>query len=279
MTGLPIKTPLRVSVSSWALHPLLNRAFPGRPGDPNGVMFEPSGEPKLSLLEVPAKLSALDIKTMELCHFHLPSQSASYLAEFRSALDSAGVELWSFLIDEGDLTHPTEGGVHARWIEDRLETALALGAKRSRIIAGKQSPTSENLAISRNALLRFADRVQGTGLRLLTENWFALLPNAAVLNPFLESLRGNAGLCFDFGNWSGASKYDELTKIAPAAESCHAKCPFDEAGYPNTEDFFRCLEITRAARFSGPYTLVASDANDVWGTLALQRDLLRPFLT
>ena len=81
-------------------------------------------------------------------------------------------------------------------------------------------------------------------------------------------------MCFDFGNWSGESKYEELTKIAHLAESCHAKCFFGENAQPNREDFLRCVEITRQADFSGPYTLVAADAGDVWGTISVQRDLL-----
>ncbi|MBC7527902.1 MAG: sugar phosphate isomerase/epimerase [Chthonomonadaceae bacterium] len=274
MTNPNYKTPLRVSVSSWALHPLLNRAYPGRPGDPDGTMFENKGDAPLTLLEVPAHLAKLGIHTMELCHFHLPSRDDSYLAEFQEALKSVDVELWSLLIDEGDLVHPEHHARDFEWVKEWVDTATALGAKHARIIAGKQPPTPQNLALSRDALSHLADYVEGSGLRLFTENWFALLPTAEVLNPFLESLEGRIGLCFDFGNWSGDSKYEELTKIAHLAESCHAKCFFGENAVPNRDDFLRCIEITRHADFSGPYTLVAADAGDVWGTIAVQRDLL-----
>ena len=279
MSLLQYKTPKRVSVSTWALQPLLNRAFPGRPGAPNGVMFETQGGSKLSLLEVPAFLADLDIHTMELCHFHLPSREAAYLAEFRSALDAAGVTLWSLLVDEGDLTHPEHADRDFEWVKGWLDTAIEMGVKRARVIAGKQPPTAETLALGRDALLRLADHVEGSGLRLFTENWFALLPDAAVLNPFLASLDGRVGLCFDFGNWGGESKYRELEKIASLAESCHAKCFFRESGEPDTNDFLRCIEITQNEDFSGPYTLVAAEAHDVRGTLIQQRDLLTPYVT
>ena len=87
---------------------------------------------------MPAAMAAHGIGTLELCHFHLPSTDADYLAAFRQALADHGIELYSVLIDTGDLVAPDP----ARQAADRatiagwLPIAAALGASRVRIDAG-----------------------------------------------------------------------------------------------------------------------------------------------
>ena len=48
----------------------------------------------ISLLELPARVAEFGIRTLEICHFHLPSVEKTYLAELRAALASADVELF-----------------------------------------------------------------------------------------------------------------------------------------------------------------------------------------
>ena len=45
------------------------------------------------------------IGTLEICHFHFPDTDATTLRELRAALDVAGVELFSILIDMGDISN------------------------------------------------------------------------------------------------------------------------------------------------------------------------------
>ena len=186
----------------------------------------------------------------------MPSRSPAYLRALRSTLEVTGVELWSVLIDAGDITHPQHGGRDEAWIAEWVDIAGQLGAKRARVIAGKQPSTPEAHSASRAALTRLADRAEAQGVRLMTENWFDLLGTPAAVHDLLGSLDGRVGLCFDFGNWKGKSKYDDLAKIAPLAESCHAKPQFDAAGAIVREDYVHCLDITRQAGFGGPYTLI-----------------------
>jgi hypothetical protein len=70
-----IQTPLRVSVSTWALHELIGTVAAGRPGDPDGRLMPPRDSGSLDLLHVPRELAGRGIQTMELCHFHLPDTS------------------------------------------------------------------------------------------------------------------------------------------------------------------------------------------------------------
>ena len=274
---MPLQTPLRVSVSSWALHSLLGTVAPGRAGEPSARLMD-EGKPTLDLIRVPALLKERGFGTMELCHFHIPDRSACFLAEMRGALELAGVELWSFLIDDGDVTHPETGPRDRNWIIGQMDIAADLGARCVRVIAGKQPPTPENLRKAQTVLEDLAAQAFLRGLRVLTENWFPLLAAPEPVNMVMDGLNGAVGLCLDFGNWSGETKYEALTEIANWAESCHAKCSFTD-GKPEADDFVRCLEITKNAHFSGPYTLVYGEPGAVWESLETQRQLVLPYLS
>ena len=78
---------------------------------------------ELSLLEVPARIAEFGINTLELCHFHIPSLDKGYLNELRGALEAADVELFSLLIDHGDITHPEYADQDLVWIGKWIETA------------------------------------------------------------------------------------------------------------------------------------------------------------
>lgn len=274
----PVRTKRRVSVSTWALHPLIGTVAPGRPGDENARLMT-AGTPAnpLDLLDVPAQLAAREYRTMELCHFHVPTRDEPYLAELRAALEASGVELWSLLIDDGDINHPTYGDRDRAWILGWIDAAAALGARCVRIVGGKQEPTPETLARSREQLIGLVMEAYLRGIHLLTENWFATLSRPEYVQEIIESAQGSIGLCLDFGNWGGPTKYADLAQIAPLASSCHAKCNFQN-GVPDVDDFERCLGLTRETDFSGPYTLVYGEPGSVWESLDTQRKLVQPFL-
>lgn len=273
-----IATTPRVSVSSWALHPLLGRTFPGKSGDPDAFFIAPAEGDGTRLLDVPAKLAGAGIRTMELCHFHLPANDPAFYEEFKAALEAAGVELWSLLIDDGDIVHPEHGERDAAWVQGWLDVAGILGARCARVIAGKQPPTPENLEAARVRLLDLSLAAYVRGVRLLTENWYSLLSTPEAVNTLVGSLNQMVGLTFDFGNWGGPEKpekYGLLAGIAPLAEGAHAKCNFSAEGVADWEDFTRCCDLLKAVGFAGPFTLVASNPKDVWGGIAEQRDFLR----
>ncbi len=233
----------------------------------------------ITLLELPAQLAEFGIKTIELCHFHLPSRDAEYLGQLRSALADAGVELFSLLVDDGDITHPKNGMRDLAWIMEWIEVAAQLGARCVRVIGGKQLPTDENLERSRVGLELLARRADNHGIRLMTENWFDLLANPSAVHRLLDSLENKVGLCLDFGNWTGADKYQALAQIASRAESCHAKASFGPDYQIDREDFQQCLELMWAANFAGPYTLIYSDDRaDEWKGLGIEKEIVASYL-
>ena len=271
-----IETLRRVSVSSWALHPALGTVSKGRPGDPDGLLMAPHAG-TLDLLDVPAQLAARGIFTMELCHFHVPDRSDAYLEKLKAKLAESNVELWSLLIDDGDLTDPSNGERDRAWILGWIDTASKLGATCVRVIAGKQPPTEENLEKAVAQLKLLAMEAYVRGVHVLTENWFATLSTPDAVNRVMYALDGAVGLNLDFGNWGGPQKYENLGKIVRWAEGSHAKCDFRE-GVPNAEDYLACLEVTKGGGYCGPYSLVHGEASDLWGSIETQKKLVEPYL-
>ncbi|MCC6166716.1 MAG: sugar phosphate isomerase/epimerase [Caldilineaceae bacterium] len=266
----------RVSVSTWSLHRTLGRLPAYGPDRPAPAAVTQG----LPLPELPARLADAGIHTLEICHFHLPNRDPGYLDELRQAMAGAGVELWSLLVDGGDITDSIHAARDEAWIAGWLPVAQRLGAARMRVSAGKSAPSPATLAQSVAALRRLAEAASDHGLRLMTENWHSLMQSAAEVNQVLDALEGQLGLCVDFGNWSGPDKYDQLAAILPHAESCHAKCHFAADGTLDKADYIRCLDLTRAAGFAGPYTLIYDGPSaDEWAGLGREQVLIQPYLT
>jgi hypothetical protein len=271
----------RLSVSTWSLHRTLGRPpFNGPEHSTTEFRVEPSALP---LLALPARLADFGIRTLEICHFHLPTRDSDYLASLRTALADAGVTLFSLLIDGGDISDPEKAERDLAWTEGWLDTAAALGAANARVSAGKSAPSDQSIARSREGFERLAEYIDinlnGSGLRLMTENWHTLLSTSEAVHMLLKPLDGRVGLCADFGNWSGPTKYDELAAILPLAESCHAKCSFQTQTEFDREDYIRCLDLAKDAGFTGPYTLIYDGPGDhEWLGLGLERDVVTPYL-
>lgn len=264
----------RLSVSTWSLHRTLGNPPPYGPDGVPGAAHD-----GVSLLELPALVALAGIRTLEICHFHLPSRDPVYLAELRSALNDAGVELWSLLIDGGDISDAVNAARDTHWSEEWIDVAAALGATNSRVAAGRSAPSAEALERSKRSLRRLAAYARMQGVQLMTENWLALLSTPEAVLEILDALHGELALCVDFGNWTGPTKYEQLARIMPAAASCHAKCHFSGPDTPDREDFLRCLAMTRAVGFAGPYTLIYDGPSaDEWRGLSLEKEMVKPYL-
>jgi len=244
----------RLGVSSWSLHKSLS----------SGTL----------LLDIPTQVAAHGLSKLEVCHFHFPSTEAAYLARFRTALADAGVEFYTLLIDEGDLTDtdPAERQKAVAAICRWIDVAAECGATRVRVSAGSAAPFPESLQRSISGLTEVCRYAHSAGVGIVTENWHALLDHPAEVLLLLEALPGQIGLKMDFGNWAGARKYDDLPKIAPLAVCTHAKAAFPAQGIMDEADFAHCLKICRDAKFTGPHILIFSDAGDEWASLDLMRD-------
>lgn len=267
----------RVSVSTWSLHRTLGD--PAFYGVGQEIPVDTHHKGASSLLELPERIAAAGIHTLEICHFHLPTLDPVYLDELKAALKAAQVELFSLLVDDGDVTHPRDGERDQAWISSWLRVASALDARRMRVIAGKSAPSPDALERSYQAVHQLAREAREQGIRLMTENWFGLLSTPEAVQALLTRLEGEVGLCFDFGNWEGEDKYTRLAEIASFAESCHAKASFTSPYVVDGDDYTRCLDITRQAGFGGPYTLIyAGPDHDEWRGLALEASLVQPYL-
>lgn len=269
----------RLSVSSWSLHRQLGKPGFTGPAHDMQIPTETHNNGPIPLLDLPSRIAEFGINTVELCHFHLPSIEKTYLSELRAALQDADVELFSLLIDEGDITHSTNAERDIAWIEKWIDIAGELGAKCARVIGGKAEPSKESLAQSHNALSRLTEPADTAGIRLMTENWFSIFSTPQNVNTILDGLDGKVGLCLDFGNWRGETKYTDLAAIAPSAESCHTKAHFHSPREINKEDYIQCLELTQKAGFAGPHTLIYDGpSDDEWEGLAIEREVVNPYL-
>jgi sugar phosphate isomerase/epimerase len=273
----------RTSISTWSLHRGLGPKY-RLATDGSGHVEQDGGwgPGQYSLLEVPAQLADRGISCLEICHFHFPSIDMGYIAELRRALEFAGVELWTVLIDGGDITHPEAARREADmdWIRGWIGVAARCGARNVRVIAGDAQPDAEGHAVRRAAagLRMLSHYAQERGVQVMTENWHALTMRPKDVLGLLDRLEGEVGLNVDFGNYSGPTKYDDLTAIMPRATSIHAKADFPAAGQMDRNDFCRCLEISRQAGFSGPYTMIFDGPGEEWTSLEMIQQEIRPYL-
>jgi sugar phosphate isomerase/epimerase len=228
-----------------------------------------------ALLQLPAELARRGYRTLQLCHFHLPTRDAGYLAELRAALADAGVDLDALLLDTGDLSDAEEGDAVERWTRGWIADAAALGATRIRLVAGRQAPSPEAIAASAARFRRLA--AGSDGVRVVTENWHELLSGPDAVLRFLELAGGDVGFLIDLGNWSGPTKHDDLRRVAPHAETCHAKChALPDGSALDEADYLASLEVLAEAGFDGPLALVfEGPGEDVWAGLDAERALVQ----
>ena len=244
----------RVAVQSWALNRTLTQ-----------------GEDPMDLLALPGELERRGYGSVQLCHFHLPRRGQEYLLEMRGALAESGIRLDALLIDDGDLTDPDEGDAAERWVAEWISDAAVLGADRVRVIAGK-TRTVDSLQVSSERLGRLAANPQG--VRVVTENWFDVTASAGDVEAILDPLEGRVGLLIDLANWTGATKYDELARLARYGETCHAKAEWHGDTVDET-DFRASIAALEDNGYTGPYALVYSGQSpDEWAGLEVLRAMV-----
>jgi sugar phosphate isomerase/epimerase len=268
----------KIALSSWSVHRALGLFHPNAPGNDVPGRPEPKWGPgTLLLMELSAEMARRGIDRLQICHFHLESRDPAYLGEVRATIADAGVTLQTLLIDDGDITHPTESTRDGDWIGKWIDAAAALGAGAARVIAGKQLPTPETLARSVEGLKALGRRGAEQGVRVTTENWLALTASPKEVHHILDRVDGAVGFMADFGNWKtkGPKRYEDLASIIARAEDTHAKARFPDNAIDG-EDFGCCLDAAKAVGYSGPYTLIYEDAGgDEWQAVEIERDFVR----
>lgn len=266
----------RFAVSTWSLHRALGCTYPYKPIDRSPPTRRPTyGEGSVELIDLPRQCAERGVFRLEICSFHLPSLSPDYIVEFRRAAEEAGVKVQTLLIEDGDLSDPNTAERDVEWMAGWIDTAAALGAENMRVIAGKAQSTDTALKLAERHLRELAEPTSAAGVRLVIENWFDLLPGPVEVNRVLDALAGKVGLNGDFGNWERVGKYEDLAKIMGRAELCHAKARYSTTGL-DVEDYIRCVELSNAAGYRGPFTLIydSSYYEDEWSGILEERDCI-----
>jgi hypothetical protein len=262
-----------IAVSTWSLHNLIGTQFVNGPG--MSVPFrkeETWGKGDLDIFEVPQALVARGYTACEICHFHLGSFDANYLGRLRQAFSTAEVRIQTLLIDDGDISNPDQQArnLDLQWIKTLIDAAADLGAANARVIAGKQKPTPETLALSVAALQELLAYGAERGVAVATENWLDLTATPSEVHHILDRVPG-LGLMCDTGNWGGPTKYADLASIFTRANLCHAKAEVGAGYIVNAPDFDQCIAAAKAANYAGPMTLIFHDEGDEWMGLEAER--------
>jgi sugar phosphate isomerase/epimerase len=240
------------------------------------------------LLELPAQLAEIGIGTLEIVHFHFASTDDGYLDELRAAVKDAGIELFSVLIDAGDITHADAARREEAltWIRSWIDVAARLGASHARVVAGytaverngddlRHHPIIQRSAENLRSLATYAAPL---GVRVITENFRETGSRADQLAAILDLCEGRVGLCADFGNAKGADKYDELAALFPRADSAHVKAEYDGRGNVDRVELARSLGLLRNTSFNGPMSLIFDSAlkpgETEWDNLVVMRELV-----
>ncbi|GAB4109834.1 MAG: TIM barrel protein [Roseiflexaceae bacterium] len=252
----------RLSLTSWSLHQDLS----------NG---------SLKLTDLPARMRAAGIGTLELCHFHLPDAQPETLANMRYAIEAAGVELLSVLIDAGDISNadPARAAADQRMVESWIDAAAALGARGVRVVAG-EGATDDRAALDRavvglkNASVYAASR----GIRVRTENFRPLLATAENCLYLLDRLEGQVGMCADIGNFPREQRQAAFAAVVGRAEVVHVKAEYDSNGQIIADELRGCLDAARVTGFTGAYTLVYDRGGDSWAGLAQLGEVVAGYL-
>lgn len=255
----------RMSLTSWTTHRFLTGAM----------------APGFSLLELPSMARKAGIATLEICHFHIVDSSAPALAMLREAIAAADVELFSILIDTGDISSadPERRRHDMHIIQGWIDCAAALGAWHVRVVAGESAPDDQAaLERSMEALAALSEYAGQRSVRVLTENFQPLASTAENCQKIIKALDGAVGLCADIGNFAAATRVDSFRQVIGLAESIHVKGSYDAAGQLDAQELRACLDASVAAGFLGPYTLVYDKPQDTWAGVAQLAEIVAPYV-
>lgn len=280
----------RISVSSWSLHRALGSVWLDEfdPAKQTG----PNVDAELALLELPSRAAENGIFTLELCHFHFPTRDSAFLAELAQEARNANVELYSVLIDDGDITalEPATRERDIAWIKGWIETTGELGASAARVIAGDRAIQPNGSDLKSHAAIQLSARIlrelhafgQDRGVKVFTENFKALPSKADQLIAILELCDGLITICADFGNFKGPDRYAEFRKIAPFATSAHAKAQYQADATIIPDDLEGGIRVLLNADFDGPLSLIfdqtIASGRTEWNYLASMKAVADPLL-
>jgi sugar phosphate isomerase/epimerase len=270
----------QLAVSSYSLRQLLGplRVTLRGPDGTKQPMTWGDEPATLSLLELPAQIKArLGLDAIEICQFHIPENTPTYLEQLGRALADAGLAVVNVPIDVGDISDPNDAHREEDLaeIESWMRAAAALGSRHVRVNAS--SPMSRDAAPIETTIAsyrRLAATAGSLGLGLLVENHGGITRDPEVIVRLVESVEGLRALVdiFNFDPLMAASiarfrgesvpdpdpepVYPQIARIAPYAGLVHAKThEFDAQGRPIGLDVHRALRVVKDAGYAGPISI------------------------
>ncbi|MDG0791358.1 sugar phosphate isomerase/epimerase [Cohnella ginsengisoli] len=258
-----------LSLSTWSLHRLLG-PLRWTAWDAEGerhIVNEQEQPENLTLLQLPAEAAKRGYAALEICHFHFPSTEPDYLNRLREAFQATGVRFDTLLLDYGDLTLNDSIRLTAdlALIRAWIDAASLAGAKQIRIVAGERDGSDKTaLAQSARHLRDLAAYANGKNVNVVTENFKALTATGEHCRELVTLTEPEVQWITDFGNFSGARKYEELEMILTHSVSVHAKAQYDDRGWPDRAEFERCLDRAIGSGFNGAYVLIYDGPGDMW---------------
>lgn len=272
-----------LSLTTWSLHRSLGpyRMTVWDEGQKQPIEETIEHEGAFTLLQVPALAAQQGIRALDVCHFHFPTTDNDYLADLRQAFLAANVTFYTLLIDYGDISSedPVRRDADVAYITRWIDVASEVGAERVRIVGGESDPANRAaLECAATALSALSDYARSRGVRVITENFRQLTSVPDNCLYLLSACDNQIGLIADFGNFKSPTKYDDLAKILPVAESVHAKAHYDENGIPDAAEFRACLNLLSPAGYDGPITIVYDGPGDEWSGINRVKDIVANYL-
>ena len=245
---------MRLSLATWSLHPLL---------------FQ---QPRtLEYLDVPALVrERWGLDALELNNLFFVSREPAYLRQFAAAAHRAQMSLLNMAVDEkADLCSADPAAaqqavaLYGQWIPVAADLGMtAIRANTGgREIADTGPDDPVRLAAEQrciDGLRRLCDLGSPRGVAILVENHRGLSsdPDSVVrlMNAVRQSHGADAcGTVVDWGNWPDTvDRWSAIAKVLPFAMAVHAKIKAigEDLSHP-AFDLARCVEITRAAGYTG----------------------------
>ncbi len=195
--------------------------------------------------------------------FYFDTLSPALVSELKRRADGEGVQSLLIMCDnEGRLGDPDSAARakavsnHHRW----ADAAKALGCHSIRVNAASAGSYAEQARLAADGLRQLAEYCAPLGLNVLVENHGGLSSNGQWLAEVIRATEHErVGTLPDFGNFTidreQNLRYDiylGVEQLMPSAKAVSAKAhAFDKAGNESSIDYFRMMQIVKAAGYRG----------------------------
>lgn len=255
-----------------------------RPNMP-GLSFP---EASISILDLPGLVrKELGFDTLEICQFHIPENTPSYLERLKEALGEAGVGLANMPVDIGNIsdTNPAYREEDLARIEEWFRAAATLGSAMVRVNASGFGGTVAPLEVTVESYRRLGEAAAALGMQLLIENHGGITDDPEVIVRLVEAVGpSRLKVLLDVANFpllrdirtavrEGREPdtdveivYRQIERLAPYAGFVHVKTgEFEIPWKPAFFDVARALRATRATGYAGTVSIESVSATgDVW---------------